>query len=213
MRILAIGAHLDDIELACGGTIVRATAAGNAVKMLVMSRSAYANFDGRILRTDDEALAEGKEAARRLGVSDLVVLDFDTKDIPYHSSVIEPIDRTISEFQPDLVLTHWSFDTHQAHQGVALSSISAARRCNSILMYEPIAPSGRSYIGFRPQVYVDIGDHVESKIESLRAHTSQLRKYGEDWLGAVRARAVHRGFEMGVKHAEAFEVLRYEVKV
>lgn len=213
MKILVIGAHLDDIELACGGTIARASAAGHEIKMLVMSGSAYANYDGKVLRTVDEALAEGKEAASTLGVEDLIVMDFDTKDIPYHSTVIEPIDRTINDFHPDIIFTHWSFDTHQAHQGVSLSTISAARRCNSVLMYEPIAPSGRSYMAFRPQVYIDISEHIEAKIESLRAHKSQLKKYGEDWLGAVRARATHRGYEMGTKCAEAFEVLRYELKV
>jgi LmbE family N-acetylglucosaminyl deacetylase len=213
MKLLAIGAHLDDIELGCGGTIARAVANGATAKMLVMSRSAYANFDGQVLRTDDEAIAEGREAARRLGVTDLEVLDFHTKDIPHESETVEAIDRIVSGFRPDLILTHWAFDTHQAHEGVSRSTISAARWCRSILMYEPMPPSGRSWVGFRPQAYVEIGGQIEAKIDSLRAHASQLRKYGEGWLDAVRARAVYRGFETGHSHAEAFEVLRYGLEV
>lgn len=208
MRIMAVGAHLDDIEIACGGTLAKAAANGHAVRMVVLSDSAYANWKGEVLRTRDEARDEGMAAARALGVTDLVILGNDTKDIPYHSTIIEQIEAQIEAFEPDLIFTHWSFDTHQAHQGAALSTISAARRQPAIVMYEPMSPSGRSYMGFRPQLYVDIGPHLDQKLTSLRAHTSQYRKYGDDWLEAVQARARHRGYEGGYHYAESFEILR-----
>jgi LmbE family N-acetylglucosaminyl deacetylase len=44
MKILAIGAHLDDIELACGGVLAKAVRNGHEVKMVVMTNSAYENF-------------------------------------------------------------------------------------------------------------------------------------------------------------------------
>jgi LmbE family N-acetylglucosaminyl deacetylase len=208
MNVLAIGAHLDDIELACGGTLAKAAANGHEVRMVVLSRSDYANYKGEVFRTQEQALAEGRAAARALGVRDLVVLDNPTKDIPYHSTIVEQIEAHIDEFQPDMIFTHWAFDTHQAHQGVALSTISAARRHPSILMYEPISPSGRSYVGFRPQVYVDITGTIERKLTSLRAHESQYQKYGDKWIDAIQARARHRGFEGGCDYAESFEILR-----
>src|SRR5690349_17955601 len=144
MKYLAVGAHLDDIELACGGTLARAAGRGHAVRMVVLSGSEYSNYKGQVLRTKAQALREGKQAAKILGVTDLVVLDNPTKDIPYHSTVVEQIEREIDDFRPDIIFTHWTFDTHQAHQGVALSTISAARRHPTVLMYEPISPSGRS---------------------------------------------------------------------
>jgi LmbE family N-acetylglucosaminyl deacetylase len=208
MRVLAIGAHLDDIELACGGTLASAVDKGHAVRMVVLSESDYSNYKGEVLRTKEQALAEGRQAAAALGVQDLVVLTNPTKDIPYHSSVVEQIEAQINDFGPDLIFTHWSFDTHQAHQGVALSTLSAARRHPSILMYEPISPSGRSYVGFRPQVYVDITGTIERKLTSLRAHESQYQKYGDKWIDAIQARARHRGFEGGCDYAESFEILR-----
>lgn len=208
MKILAIGAHLDDIELACGGTLAAAIRKNHEVRMLVLSESDYTNYNGDVLRSKKIALAEGKKAAEMLGVKDLLVLNNPTKDIPYHSVVIEQIEARIHEFQPDLIFTHWAFDTHQAHQGTSLSTISAARRHPSILMYEPIAPSGRSYIGFRPQVYIDISTTIDDKIASLKAHESQYKKYGQEWLDAVQARARHRGFEGGYTYAESFEILR-----
>lgn len=208
MRIIAIGAHLDDIELACGGTLAKAVKNGHDVRMLVLSESDYTNFKGDVLRTKEQALVEGKKAAKVLGVEDLVILDNPTKDIPYHSTVVEQIEAEITDFKPDLIFTHWAFDTHQAHQGTALSTISAARRHSSILMYEPISPSGRSYVGYRPQLYIDISCSIDKKLNSLKAHESQYEKYGQNWIEAIEARARHRGFEGGYRYAESFEILR-----
>ncbi|MFS8638233.1 MAG: PIG-L family deacetylase [Gemmatimonadota bacterium] len=157
------------------------------------------------------ALREGYAAAEALGCNELEVLDFPTKDIPDDSRVVEALDKRISEFKPDVIFTHWPFDTHQAHRGAALATIAAARRHNTILMYDPVFPAGRSFVGFRPQVYIDITDAIEGKLESLRKHESQYRKYGDQWIEAVRARARFRGYEMGTAFAEAFEVVRMEI--
>jgi LmbE family N-acetylglucosaminyl deacetylase len=210
--MLAIGAHLDDVEVACGGTIARATSHGYDVKVLVLSDSSYDRYDGTVFRTRDQVATEGPAAAAILGVTKLEVLDFPTKDIPYHSSVVEAIEERLDEFQPEVIFTHWPFDTHQAHSRTGSSTLSAARYFRSILMYEPMMPSGRSHVAFRPQVYVDISDHLDTKLEALRAHASQYDKYGDDWIEAVESRCRLRGFEMGSRYAEAFEALRFEWK-
>lgn len=213
MRILAVGAHLDDIELARGGTIAKAVKAGHQVKMVVLSDSSYTNHAGNFVRTKESAFQEGAEAARILGVADLKVLDFPTKDIPYDSAVVESLNVLVDECKPDIIFTHWPFDTHKSHQNSALSTIAAGRYYNSIIMYEPITPAGRSYVGFRPQFYVDISDFIDQKIGALKAHQTEYEKYGEEWLEGVKARAQYRGFEIGVKFAEAFEVMRYELRL
>ena len=143
MKIMVIGAHLDDIELACGGTLAKAIEAGHKVKVVIMSKSGYTNFDGKQMRKDEDAVIEGVKALHVLGITDIEILDFPTKDIPYESSVIEAIDGRMSVFDPDVIFTHHPFDTHQAHVGVSKSTISAARRKNTIFLFEPIAPSGR----------------------------------------------------------------------
>ncbi len=213
MNILAIGAHLDDIELACGGTLAKAVKSGHKVKMLVMTDSAYTNFDGTVLRTREEALDEGKTAAGSLGVEDLEILDFPIKNIPYNGDTVEKINRVIDEFKPDYIFTHWIHDTHQDHMNTALATISAARYKSNIFMHEPFPPSGRSYMAFRPQAYFDITDTIEDKIHSLKAHKSQHSKYGDDWTDAVRGRSRARGFESGYKYAEVFEVVRTDFKL
>lgn len=211
MRILAVGAHLDDIELACGGTLARAVKNGHTVKMITMSKSGYTNYDGRVMRTNEIAVEEGKKAAAVLGVEEFDILDFDNKDIPYDSSVVEVLDEKISQFKPDMIFTHWPFDTHQAHVGTSKSVISAARRYNTIYFFEPISPSGRSYVGFRPQVYVDISDYIDIKIKSLEQHSSEMNKFGPGWVRGVQARAAFRGYEMNRDYGEVFEALRTEL--
>ena len=212
MKILAIGAHLDDIEIACGGTLAKAIESGHDVKVLIMSKSGYTNKEGEVQRSDELAIKEGTNALRVLGIQKIDILDFPTKDIPWRSDVVNAIDLCISEFDPDIIFTHHPFDTHQAHSGVSKASVAAARRRNTVFFYEPISPSGRSYVAFRPQIYVDIEQTIGKKVASLREHRSEYKKFGgEDWVEGVHARCGFRGYEIGKKYAEAFEVLRIEL--
>lgn len=212
MRILAIGAHLDDIEIAAGGTLSKAICNGHKVKVLIMSKSGYTNINGKVQRSNDVAVKEGKEALQTLGIKDIEILDFPTKDIPFCSDVVNAIDLVINKYNPDIIFTHHPFDTHQAHEGVAKSTIAAARRKNTIYFYEPITPSGRSYVPFKPMLYVDIENTIDKKINSLKKHKSEYKKFGgEDWITGVKSRCGFRGYEIGKKYAESFEILRQEI--
>ena len=211
MKILAVGAHLDDIEIACGGTLAKAIKNGHTVKVLIMSKSGYTNKEGKMQRSDELAVEEGLNALHVLGIQDIEILDFPTKDIPFASDVVTAIDVSMAAFDPDIIFTHWPFDTHQDHVAVGKSTISAARRYNTIYFFEPISPSGRSYVGFRPQVYVDITDVIDRKTAALDEHVTEKNKYGDYWTRGVEARAAFRGYEMGKMYGEAFEVLREEL--
>lgn len=212
MKILVVGAHLDDIELACGGTLAKAVNSGHRVKVVIMSKSGYTNKEGKVQRSDDVAVKEGIAALKTLGIKDIEILDFETKDIPFRSDVVNAIDVIIDKFNPDIIFTHHPFDTHQAHEGVSKSTIAAARRRNTIFFFEPIAPSGRSYVAFKPDMYVGIEDTIDLKIASLKKHKSEYKKFGgEDWIAGVKNRCGFRGYEIGKKYAEAFETLRIEM--
>ena len=213
MKILAIGAHLDDIELGCGGTLAKAIKNGHQIRCLIMCLSSYSRYDGTVLRTEDQAIREGKKGLKILGVKDYKILNFKNKYITYDASSVEAIDAVLDEFQPDLIFTHWAFDTHQDHHNTCLASISAARYFNSIFMCEPFPPSGRSYHPYRPQVYIDISDSINEKLKAVTAHESQVKKYGADWLKSISGRARMRGNECGVKYAESFELVRYKLEL
>jgi LmbE family N-acetylglucosaminyl deacetylase len=213
-KIMAIGAHLDDIEITCGGMLADASNNLLNVKMLVLSDSSYTYYDGKPGRTRETALKEGHLAAKILG-AELEILDFPNKDIPFNSSVIQSIEQIVKDFEPNLVITHWVHDSHPDHRNTGLSTIAACRYHNNILMFEPMMPSGRSYQGFRAQLYYPVSEYgLKKKIESLRAHESEFEKYGEDFfIKGVTSRGVHRGFEISANQAECFEIVRMELNI
>ena len=207
-NILAVGAHADDVEIGCGGTIVHHARKGDNVYLLVMTTPFYTDYNSTILRSLEEGRTEENKAAEILGAN-LINLEFETKKVPYSDESVEAINKIIDKYNIDIIYTHWCHDTHQDHRRTTQSVISAARHTKNILMYEPEYPAGRSYVGFRNQYYVDITQTFEIKINALKCHKSQVRKYGEDlFIKAVEARARHRGYEIGSRYAECFEVLR-----
>ena len=207
-NILAVGAHADDIEIGCGGTIALHTEKGDNVIMLHMTESSYNNYDGKVLRTKEEGEIEEKKSASILGAK-LINLGFKTKDVPYSAESVEAINEVIDKYNIDIIYTHWIHDSHQDHRRTTQAVLSGGRYVGSILMYEPEYPAGRSYSGFHNQYYVDISHTIDMKKEALEQHKSQIEKYGDNFLKAVEARARHRGYEIGSSYAECYEVLRF----
>jgi len=208
INVLAIGAHADDVEIGCGGTLALHVKKGDDVYVVVMAESSYTNYDGTVLRSSEEAEIEEMDAANIIGFK-LINLGFETKNVPYSSESIESINSIIDQYKIDVIYTHWYHDTHQDHRRTAQSVLSAGRRIKNILMYEPEYPAGRSYIGFRNQFYVDISSVIDLKMKALEQHKSQIKKFGGDYfMGAVKARAINRGYEIGSKYAECFEIVR-----
>jgi len=207
-NILAIGAHADDVEIGCGGTVAQHVKQGDNVILLIMAESSYTDYNGNVLRSIDEGVSEEENAAKVLGVK-LINLGFKTKEVPYSPKSIEAINRVIDDYGTDTIYTHWYHDTHQDHKRTTQSVLSAGRYVKNILMYEPEYPAGRSYLGFRNQYYVDISSTFEIKMNALKCHESQVKKYGGGFLEAIEARARHRGYEIGNKYAECFEVIRF----
>ena len=207
-NVLAVGAHADDVEIGCGGTVALHARNGDNVIILIMAESSYTHYDGTVLRSKEEGEIEEREAARILGAKELINLGFKTKEVPYSVEAIEAINKIIDKYNIDIIYTHWYHDTHQDHKRTTQSVLAAGRYVKNILMYEPEYPAGRSYLGFRNQYYVDITQTFHIKMEALKQHKSQVKKYGKDFLEAVEARARHRGYEIGSKYAECFEVVR-----
>ena len=171
--------------------------------------SVYYNTVAKILSAMVDGDIDSKQAQK---IVEEFRKDFETKDIPFRSDVVTAIDLVVSKYDPDVIFTHHPFDTHQAHEGVAKATIAAARRKNTVFFFEPIQPSGRSYVAFKPDMYVGIDETVDIKIAALKKHKSEYKKFGgEDWIKGVKSRCGFRGYEIGKKYAEAFEILRLEL--
>ena len=108
-----------------------------------------------------------------------------------------------------MVYTHWNHDSHQDHVAISNATFAAARKNDcSLYMYEQQIPGGVVPYGFKAQMFVDISNTIDKKVESCLAHKSQME---DPWIDALEGRARYRGFQSNAKYAEAFEVVR-EIK-
>ena len=198
MKVLVFGAHPDDMEVGMGGTIARHASFGDEVLMCVATVPSQA----------ERRRAEARRGAEILGAR-LHFLDIPPAELEYNRHTVRRVDEILNDFDPDVIYTQWDQDSHQDHNSISRSVISAARknRC-SLLMYEQTIPGGIVPGGFRDQCFVDISSYIDRKIESIRAHESQWEIHGDRWLQGLRGRASYRGFQMNVEYAEAFEVIK-----
>lgn len=200
MKILVVAAHSDDIEPQMGGTIAKLTKNGHEVLILLVTDAGGSNSNIRI--------QESINAAKILGAK-INHLHYNQIDFKFERKVVQSIDKVIRDFEPDEIYTCWEHDSHQDHQVVSNAVLAASRKNNSnVYFFEPIIPGGITPYGFECNYYVDISDSIEKKIKSVLAHKSQVEKFGDGWIKAIYGRAELRGFEINVKYAEAFKIVK-----
>jgi len=214
MKILAIGAHFDDLELSCGGTLAKFIQKGHEVFVNIVTTSDYAYYNGEPQRGREEAEEEGMAGLAVLGIKKYKItnLGFKTKEVPFDKTLIEPINRSIDIIKPDLILTHSLSSSHQDHINTSKSVMAASRYQKNIWTFEPMYPDKITNNPFKPIIYVNISDTFDKKIESLKAHASQFKKYPE-WIPLITAVATLRGIENKCRSAEAFEPIKMEFVV
>jgi LmbE family N-acetylglucosaminyl deacetylase len=196
--ILAVGAHPDDIELGCGGTICKAIKGDSRVVALYMTRGGK-TFDTNV-RTD-----ESIKAMNILGVNDINFENFPDTEIPDSYEAINCLEQYCTKYRPDVVLTHSVNDTHQDHRRVGWLAMAAFRNVAKILAFE--TPRVRP-ANFLPTYFVNITGFVDKKWEALRCHISQNEKRYLAYESTVNL-ASFRGSQVGVQSAEAFEIIKY----
>lgn len=204
MRILAIGAHPDDIEFGCGGTLIKYARQGHDVCLLVMTDGSGGG-DGALRRQEQEG------SARILRATKLFWGEYPDTAIPLDRPLIQRVEKVIQELQPDFTFVHYHDDTHQDHRHLATSTITASRYARNVLFYE-----GPTSQNFSPSVFVDVDSVLEEKIAALQAHASQVGKTnieGLSILDIARSSAHFRGIQGRVKNAEGFVPLRLFINI
>lgn len=204
MRILAIGAHPDDIEAGCGGTLLKYARQGHEVFLLVMTEGGGGG-EGPIRRREQE------EATGVLQVAKLFWGGFQDTAIPLDRESIQRVESIIRETQPDFIFVHHQDDTHQDHRHLSVATITATRYTRNVLLYE-----GPTTQNFSPSVFVDIDTVLERKIAALEAHASQVTKTNIEGLTIVdiaRSSAHFRGIQGRVRNAEGFVPLRLFINI
>lgn len=212
--VLVVGAHPDDEVLGAGGAIAKHAASGDDVHILIVTEGTTQQYGSEDLI--EQKRSEARRCADILGATavhfgDLPDMKLD--DVP-HVEVNAVIEDVCNEIQPDVVYTHSRREVNKDHVEVHDSTIVATRPgsgVSTVLAYE--TPSSTDYAttveGFDPDLYVDIGEHLDTKIEAFRQYDTEIREYPHPRSPeALKAIAKAHGAASGTTAAETFDVLR-----
>lgn len=202
MNVLAIGAHPDDLEICCGGALLKHRAAGDHVLGLVLTGGGRGGED----LTSDLAEIRCKEAEDAAKIMDieLVCWGYQDTEIPDGFELIQKMEEVVNEFKPDRVYLPYGRDTHQDHRIASNAGKSACRKVKQILEYEE--PS--SYNSFNATYWIDISDHIEKKKEAIAVHESQGQKEILK-IKSIEGLNLYRGYQSGVEYAEGFATFKF----
>lgn len=197
LRVLALGAHSDDIEIGAGGTILALVAAGVKVE------ATWCVFTGEGVRAK-EAEASARDFLQGATKVDIALGGFRDGFLPYDGARVKEFAETLkARVNPDVILTHNGADAHQDHRLVSELTWNTFRD-HLIMEYE--IPKWDGDLG-RPNAYVALTDDVLArKIALLMQHFGTQRSKG--WFDdeTFRGLARLRGVECRARYAEAFFV-------
>lgn len=218
MRVLAMGCHPDDIEVACAGTLAACKARGDDV---FVCHVANGNMGHAIIEPGElreMRAGEFKRSAAMLGAEPLTC---DIGDVVVYADDRAQRDAVIDVLRyvkPDVIITHSPDDYMPDHVAVSKLVFDASFVC-TIPHYKTKQPHYGSLVpiyymdtlaglSFQPTEYVDISEHIELKLDMLNCHESQIKWMIDhdniDFIDFVRTCAKYRGLQCGVPYAEAF---------
>ncbi|MEA3560270.1 MAG: PIG-L deacetylase family protein [Candidatus Omnitrophota bacterium] len=204
MNIVAIGAHPDDIEFGCGGTLIKYARKGHRVYLLILTK-------GGVGGTTEVRKREQENAIKFMKAKQVFWGDFRDTELPVNKKLISVIENVINKIKPRIVFFNYFDDTHQDHRVAAQASTSATRYIKEVLCYE--VPTSQN---FQPNIFVDIGDVLDKKLEVLKIHTSQINRTRVEnltILESAQSCAIFRGYQGRVKYAEGFKPIRIIKKI
>lgn len=196
MVVLAVGAHPDDIEFGCFGTLTMLSKE-TSIHFVILSA-------GELSGSKEIRRQECRDSAKLLHAK-LTFLNYPDGNIPVNVEIIEKLRSYVEKTQPHTVFTLHPNDTHQDHRNASKVTVSSCRNVGEILFYE--VPTTEK--DFHPNVFYDVTDHFDLKEKSLRCHETQRNKPYLD-LTAIRGLAAYRAYQCGLKGrlVEAFSLYR-----
>ena len=223
MRVLGLGAHPDDMEWHCGGTLARYARLGHEVFICHVSNGNKGSFE---YSSEELARVRRQEAIAAAAVIGAASLTADIPDGEVAGTVENQfrVTECIRQARPDVVIAVDPCDYHGDHRAVGEMALHCTFMATCPL-YQTASPhmdavptlyfcDTSAGLGFQPTEWVDITDVFEMKVEMMMAHKSQLEWIGQRSDGNLRegvaeefrAIARFRGLQCGVRYAEAFRV-------
>ncbi len=202
LKVVVVGAHPDDPETTCGGTMILLAEQGHEVVSAYLTRG-EAGIEGKTYKAAaDIRTTEALNACKIMNVKAVFLTQIDGSCEITPARYNEMYDFLDNE-KPDLVFTHWPVDTHRDHRICSILVYDVWLRMGKrFALYYVEAMSGVQSQNFNPTNYIDIGASVDRKHQACFAHKSQgIREMYESSHDRME---IFRGMEAGCKYAEAF---------
>ncbi|WP_270164479.1 PIG-L deacetylase family protein [Paenibacillus sp. SYP-B4298] len=224
LTILAIGAHVGDVELASGGVLASHSLKGDRIATLALTageRGVPAGQDMQQYR--QQKVQEAELFARMLG-GEAIVLDYCDGELPDDDQVRLQVCDVIRRVKPDVIITHWKNSMHKDH-ALTHHIVNDARYYAALPSFERELPAhfaARLYysenwedaVDYVPYVYIDFDQAAyDLWIEALSKHWFVTHSTSFNYMDYYKALAVVRGCEARKTYAEAFMVPAEAMKV
>ena len=205
-KILLIGAHFDDIEMGCGGTVAKLSKKNDITAVVVCDSEIRA--EKNILRSKKIAKIEGFKAFKILGVKKVITLNIKTNEIEKKRDLIYSKLAKINNIANyDYVFTHWYGDAHRDHRELSKICLSIFRKVNNFMMYE-----SNYYFGEKKMIknfFFDISEDSKIKIMAIKQHKSEMIRNNNMWLKYFQNDFENNGLMFNKKACEGFYLLKY----
>ena len=223
MKVLVLAAHPDDEVLGCGGTIARLAEEGHEVHVAILGEGITSRARSPLdadadavskLRAQSEHVAKllGADSCRQLGLPD------NRFDSLHMLDVVKLVERLIEDLAPEVVFTQHGGDLNIDHVVLYRATLTATRpvaggQVRDVYAYEVGSSSEWSFQRFEPHfhpnVFVDITETLERKLDAMDLYESEARPFPHPRSReALRAQAMRWGSASGMEAAEAFELVR-----
>jgi len=198
---LYLGAHPDDVEIGCGGTIVKKAEFEEPVVVVFSD----CDMNSGLSFTGEEITEELQNSMGILGVNRYSVLNFWNSRLPAQSNEIRAcIEELRRDIRPDVVYLPSLKDQHQDHRTLAIEGLRAFRYGNEEIRAYEISTTPMK---FNPTVFVNIEGVMDIKIKAMLCYKTQYERLHFDEK-IFRAQSAFRGVQMGSAYAEGFELIR-----
>ena len=213
-KVIFIAPHPDDETLGCGGAILKHIDKGDEVFWLIMT-----TIEGSSLYSKKQVKKRTSEidsVASKYGFKEVIKSDFLTAQLDTYpkKELIEFISNIFNRIQPDIIYTPYENDAHSDHKAVFLATVACCKSfrypfISSVRVYETLSETELNLSvdnnGFKPNLWIDISDFLEKKIEIMQNYSSEMGHHpfprSEE---NIRALATLRGSSIAVKYAEAY---------
>lgn len=221
MTVLVIAPHADDETLGMGGTIAKFVAQGKKVQVAVVT--GHGKKPHPIWRPElwEKVRSECRAAMKALGCDEPLFRELPAAclDVLPAHEINKVVADLVDEVQPEEIYVPFAFDLHKDHGAIAYAVSVATRpytpsaqRLRRVLAYETLSETHLAppYLApaFQPNVFIDISDTIELKIEAMCAYASQIQPDNlPRSAAALRSLAHQRGTHIGANAAEGFVLL------